>query len=244
MRKVIVLVAATGAVLALAAAVLVLFVYTRDFGVNYKGRVRMHYNWEYWLTSCPKKEFLYDGKYFSFSYPKFADKNPITETLNADGGLVFAYRIDIRWYKRAGKSISSELSGYLARPEGNIPVLPSAVFMNWLTGYEKHASVYVEKLKLRDGSAAILLSGGGKEHRYLPGLETNPYHKYIYVIGSATDGVVFKAYIHAPLDMPEEVYRERVFGPHYTGVLYPSAENEAKGACVFDRFLKTLEIKQ
>lgn len=226
------------------AGAMVLIIYNKNFGPDYRGRARIHYNWNYYFTTCPQKEHKYDGKYFSFAYPGFEEKSPIKEVPEKGGGAVFAYLLDVRWQEETDNNVKTELASYLAYPAGTISSSPSSSFMHWLTGFKKHASTYMEKLSLTGGGEALLLSGHGKDRRYFPGLDTNPYHKYVYVTGFTADGLLFKAYILSPLNIPETLYSERVFGPVVTGDVFPSAERDAMSACVLNEFLRTFKIKK
>lgn len=251
MRKTLVLSAATGAILALMAGLFALFIYTRDFGVNYNGRARLDYNWRYYFAVCPKAEQKYNGKHFAFSYPEFYKNDPVKENRQPDGGggVVSAYLLNIWWYDKPEKGIVQELSSYLSSHEGGVLSSPSAGFLKWLTGEEKHDSVIVEKLLLKDGSSVLLLSGGGKEEKYLPGLRHKPLMRnvtkaYTHLLWIDPGGIVFNAEILSPMSGMEEHYRERMTDSQYSDLVYSNAENSATRACVLDRFIKTLETNK
>lgn len=251
MRKAIVLSAATGVILALLVGLFASFIYTRDFGANYKGRARLDYNWRYYFAACPKAEQKYEGKYFTFSYPELYKTDSIKENRlpTGTGNVVSAYLLNIWWHDKTEKEITQELSVYLHSPEGGALSSPSAGFLKWLTGEEKHDLVYTEKLPLKDGTVVLLLSGGGKEQGYLPGLRHRPLilgvtKAYTHLLWINPGGIVFNAEILSPMSGMEENYRERMTDSQYSDLVHSSAEKNAMRACVLDRFIETLEVNK
>jgi len=243
MKRIIIASAAVAAFLAAAAGSLAVFVYTRNCGVDYKGRARLDYNWKYYFTSCPKEGYRYEGKLFSFSYPKLEKENTLKEDLDINGGWVLdTYnRLDVQWTEKDEKGIKSELSGYLSSPDGL--VTPSIGFMRWLVGTGPKVSVYIEKIKLKGGGEALIISGRGREDGYLPGLEGYLGHSYVFIVGLAPGGTIIKAEINAARNITEDIYRERMRAPT-SWRNYPTPGGNAEKTCVLNRFIKTFEIKK
>lgn len=244
MKKTIIRSAAVAAFLAVAAGSLAVYVYTRNFGTDYQGRARLDYNWKYFITACPKEEYRYEGKFFSFSSPKFEKKNTLIEKTDEKGGsVVDTHRLMyIQWREKDEKGIKSELSRYLSSPDGQ--VAPSADFMGWLVGTGPKVPVYIEKIDLKGDGAAVIISGGKKDG-YLQGLTADFGKKHVYIVGITHRGTIFYVEIDAPLSLPEDVYRERMFRI-YSGSWYqsPTPKMYAESACVLTRFIKTFEIKK
>lgn len=242
MRKIILVSAGVSAFFTVFVGSMALYIYTKDFGVGYTGRARLDYNWKYYFTACPEGGHRYDGKFFSFSYPKLKDINPLRETTDLNQGSVSdGYLLYFNWEEKPEKTIKSELLTYLSSPDGQGSL--SEMFMRWLVGSGARVLVNAEKIKLKSGGAVVVISGQNRGYKYLPGLESNFGRRYVYIIGLNNDGILFKAKVNAPLNMPEAMYRERVFGTPISCSIYPDAETDAQSACVLNVFLRTFVIK-
>lgn len=243
MKKIIAVTAAVAALLVIAIGSLVLYVYTRNFGVDYKGRARLDYNWKYYFAACPKDEYLYHGKHFSFAYPKFHEKNPLREVKGVGNSAVLdGYLLSVFVYEKIDGKIKDELSKYLACPDGPVQGEISKELMRRFVGSGPLGQpAQIEKIRIKGGGAALLFTGRRADHDYLPGLEADFGHRHIFLVGFSSAGVLVDAEFLAPLDISEEDYREIAFGS--ANGMFLNIERDAQGACVFDRFIKTFEIK-
>ena len=245
MKKVLIALGILAALSVVVTGALALYVYTRDFGVDYKGRARLDYNWKYYFAACPKEEYKHDGKLFSFSYPNSSRNNPVTEfDYPGRGSIAFDdHLLDfMEWTENVPASIKSELSSHLSYNGTDLPVF-SKDFIDWVLcetekGYLDSDRVYdthSEKINFKSGGSAILLSLHSKtEHR--------PHMKYL--VGIAPSGDVFKVKNMVRYNFSEAAYREAVFHSDKFYMQHPNPARDAQSACVLNRFLASFEYKK
>ena len=244
MKKVLIALGILAALSVVVTGALALYVYTRDFGVDYKGRARLDYNWKYYFAACSKEEYKFDGKLFSFSYPKLKGISPIDAIDNSNPGII-GYGpqfLEITWHLNEPASIKSELSSHLSYNGTDLPVF-SKDFIDWVLcetekGYLDSDRVYdthSEKINFRSGGSAILLSLHSKtEHR--------PHMKYL--VGITPSGDVFKVKNMVRYNFSEAAYREAVFHSDKFYMQHPNPARDAQSACVLNRFLASFEYKK
>jgi len=242
-RKALIVLGIIAALSAVGMGSLAFYIYRLNLGVDYKGRARLDYNWKYHFAACPKEEHKYEGRFFSFSYPKFQEKNPLCEISWNNGTAVVSddHLFDISSYKSTPKKIKSELLGYLALADGKAFPRPSQYFLHWLLGsvedpnFNKVYSVHLDKVHFKNNGVAILVSLSSK-------VEKMPHYKV--VTGILPDGNVFELKNTVRLNASEETYRFWVLSPSKSWLYGPRPAQDAQSACVLNRFLRTFEFKQ
>lgn len=239
-KKILIVITVCGLAAAAAFCVLMEYVYTRDFGVDYKGSARLHYNWKYCSAGCPEESYRYDGKVFAFSYPKYhtkycQDSYPIWES---PWGLSFDEKLlDLDIDKDVPVPVKREISDYIS---GRIREAepPSKVFLDWLTGYdEDHYRIYgisLRRLTIKNGAIVLLVNATSK-------LESYPHEAY--VAGITPGGQVYKVRNRVRFNASEASYREYGMAGVYLGRIPPDAARDARSACALKRFLDTLEYR-
>ena len=244
MKKILLVFGIIAALTAVLLGSLALYVYTREFGVDYKGRARLDYNWKYYFAACPKGEIPYSDKLFSFSYPKFKGISPMDAIVDTNHGLMFygPEFLEVICHLDEPASVKSELSAHLLYNGTDLPAF-SKDFMDWVLceaekEYSDSDTVYnthLEKINFSGGGSAILMSLQSKtEHR--------PHMKYL--VGITPGGQVFKVRNLVRYNVSEETYRTVVFSPHLPVIGYPDAARDAESASVFNTFLATFEYKK
>ena len=239
-KKIAIMLLALATLFAIVVGSLALYVYNLDCGVDYKGRVRLDYNWKYYFAACPKKEYKHEGKLFSFSYPSSSPTNPIREF----AGLIVSddHLLDIVWSNKDPAPIKSELSAHLSAGGTDLSAF-SEGFMQWLLrepdkvhpDSDKLYNKHLEKINFRSGGSAILISLRSK-------VEQRSYYKFM--VGITPGGYVFIVRNMVRLNASEATYRELMFNPFWTCTVYPDPARDAKSACVLNRFLQTFEFKK
>lgn len=237
------------AILVLAAAGLGGFawhIYKKDFGVPYKGRARLDYNWKYHFAFLPKESLKFEGKYFSFMYPKFKKGSEFLAIKNGEDGFLVEGRnlLVVFWNKTDPAVIKSELSAQL---KADKPIAPSLEFLKWLNpesyklretkaeDYPKFYNVEIEKINLKLGGEALRVSLWSK-------VQERPHMRFI--IGLTPGGQVFKTETLVRYNASEELYGELVFPGHWMERTIPDAERDAQSAYFLEKFIETVEFKK
>ena len=243
MKKLIIIVGTLAALSAVVIGALALYVYNLDLGVDYKGRARLDYNWKYHFAACPKEEYKYEGKFFSFSYPKLEKQYPLRE-INWDNGVAVVSDdklFDISWYKFTPKQVKSELLDYLSSDGGKAFPPPSQSFLHWVllgvedSDFNKVYSVHLDKVHFKNNGAALLVSLISKVEKM---------RHYKVVVGVLPNGNVFQLKNTVRENASEKTYKYWVFSPSKSWLYGPRPEQDAQSACVLNRFMETFEFKK
>jgi len=238
------------AILVLAAAGLGGFawhIYKKDFGVPYKGRARLHYNWNYYFAELPRDEGTFKGKEFSYKYPRFSEKDELRVTgddsyeLSEDGRRFLSVLLE----ERVPGPIRSELKKSLEAVGG---VKPSDEFIEWLyfdTGLPPQKRDRNHYSRLFDVSAEKMgFKRGGEGLRVLFRSKTSDLPHMVFIAGVTPGGQVFRSRICWELNMSEQSYRAAFLDPSSTFGYNVGPEQDAQSAYFLNRFLETLEFKR
>jgi hypothetical protein len=238
------------AILVLAAAGLGGFawhIYKKDFGVTYKGRARLHYNWNYYFAELPSGEGTFKGKEFSYKYPVFDENDGVRVTgddsyeLSEDGRRFLSVLLEVR----VPEPIRAELKKNLEAAEA---VKPSEEFIEWLyfdTGlppqkkdrgyYSKFFDVGMEKIKFKLGGEGLRITFRGK---------TNDFSHMVFVTGFTPGGQVFRSRTRFKLNMSEQSYRAAFLDPASTYGYNVGPKQDVQSEYFLKRFLATFEFKR
>lgn len=238
------------AISVLAGAVLggfVWHIYKMDFGVPYKGRARLDYNWKYYSAELPKEEYTFEGRWYSYKYPKFSRSQKIIPV----GSSAFELAEDNRkllcviWDGRNQAYIKSELLKYLSARE---PVKPSQKFLQWLyfdgniqqeneryAEYDKLFDIKTEKIAFSHGGEGLLISLWSK-------VQERPHMKFMAAV--TPGGQVFKTRSLVRHNASEKIYEELVFSGAWIERVLPDAERDAQSAYSLKKFITTVEFNK
>lgn len=224
------------AFLALVAIGFAAYLYSKNFGVPYVGLARLDYNWRYYSAQCPKDAYHFEGRAFSFDYPKFNAKDPIKEFMGTYGGMVYFddKLMEIFWNPKESDGIKKELESHLGYRGSDMSSF-SADFMRWLLPGEDKLpgelseiyEVKSEQISLRGGESAVLLTCMSKVREW-PNMR--------YVVGITPAGAVFKLSSKIRFNVPNEFYWEEAGRSSLMG---PRPEQDAAAACAFRRVMDT-----
>lgn len=223
-----------------------LCIYKKDFGVPYKGRARLDYNWKYCFAELPKEEYTFNGRLFSYKYPKFKVDREIAPIENENGGYLVDshWVLTVTWYKKDPAIIKTEFLRHLS---GKEPAALSWEFRDWLhpnppftefkgyhEDYDKLYDTKLEKIRFKHGGEALLVS-------FLSKVPDRAHMKII--AGITPGGQLFKASIRVRYNVSQETYQELVFF-HHTCRRIPEPDHDAQSAYFLKKFIETLEFKK
>lgn len=222
------------------------YIYKKDFGVTYKGRARLDYNWKYCFAELPKEEYTFNGRLFSYKYPKFKVDREIAPIEDENGGYLVDghWVLTVIWYKKDPGIIKTEFLRHLS---GKEPAALSWEFRDWLhpnppyaeprghhEDYDNFYETRAEKIMFKHGGEALLVSF----------LSKVPDRAHVKIIAGITPGgQLFKASIMVRYNVSQETYQELVFFPH-TCMRIPNPAHDAQSVYFLNKFIETLEFKK
>ncbi len=222
-------------------------IYKKDFGVDYKGCARLHYNWKYYFAELPKEDYVFKGRLFSYKYPKFRMDSEMVPVEDENGGLIedSGHVLMVRWSRKDPDFIKTELVGQLEDKE---PKPFSRKFLGWLSpedsyvesassqnDYSKSYDVKSEKIKLKHGGTALLISLQSK-------VQDRPHVRFL--AGVTPAGQVFRAKIRVRFNVSEGGYRDLVLRPTGTYGSTINPERDAQSAYFLKKFIETLSFEK
>lgn len=244
MKKLFLFLSSFLALAAVAAIGLSAYVYTRDFGVAYKGRARLDYNWKYFFCKKPANPYRYSGQLFSFEYLSYEQQNPVRDSVNSTGGMVLLddHYLEITWRKDVPAAIKAEIAAYLSGDAAARPS-PTTQLSQWLllesdqdlTNFKDIYTISAKKAPLAGGNTGILFN-------YTSKTEQRPSKRFFVAV--SPQGEVVKAANTIRLNVSEASYRELMFSPAKFSKLYPDPKRDAASLLIFERFLASFAFKK